>query len=180
MSIAQQKLNENVAEYVLYVWQMQDLLRSFQLNGPALFEKMGLDDISDPESEERNWLTGLAQRIKSEGIEKKGNTTEINTLLAELFYLHNTLLSILKDAKYAELFQKTDAHLNTLMEKSGGDQNLIEHMLIALYGWLILRMQKKEISPETTEAMTSFSRTMAYLSDKYKKMKTGELNSEMN
>ena len=56
----------------------------------------------------------------------------------------------------------------------------MEHMLIALYGWLILRMQKKDISQETVEAMASFSKTMAYVSLKYKEMKTGEINPGFN
>ena len=66
------------------------------------------------------------------------------------------------------------------MSKSAGNQNVMEHMLVALYGWLILRMQKKEISKETAEAMASFSKTMAYISLKYKEMKTGEINSDLN
>lgn len=180
MSIAQQKLNQNIAEYIIYVWQMQDLLRSVELEPASLFIKMGLTDENDPKSVERTWLSSLASRMKNEGIETKGNTTEIDTILTELYYLHNTLISILKDAKYINLFSETEPHLNGLMEKTSTNQNLTEHALIALYGWLILRMQKKEISSETSEAMNAFSKMMAYLSFKYKEMKTGELNSDLN
>ncbi len=180
MSVAHQKLNENIAEYVLYVWQMQDLLRSVKLDANALFEKMRLSDSNDSKSEERNWISGLVKRMKNEGVGEKGNTTEIATILAELFYLHNTLIDILKDAKYIDLFKITEPNLEGLMEKSQGNKNLVEHSLIALYGWLILRMQKKNISKETAAAMTSFSKMMAYLSLKYKEMKTGEVNSDLN
>ena len=180
MTIAQNKLNENVAEYVIYVWQMQDLLRSVDLKQEELFIKMGLTDANDPDNVERNWLTSLAQRIKNEGVEKSGNVLDVETILAELFYLHNTLLGILKDSKYIEIFELTEPNIKGLMEKSEGNQNLVHHTLIALYGWLILRMKKSEISTETTEAMKSFSKLMAYLSLKYKEMKTGELNSVMN
>ncbi len=180
MTIAENKLQENVAEYVLYVWQMQDLLRSVGLDAEDLFLKMGLTDANDPEKKERDWLKSIAQKMKSEGLEKAGNIAEIETILAELFYLHNTLINLLKDAKYIQLFEETESNINGLMEKSKGNQNLVHHTLVALYGWLILRMQKAEISQETTNAMKSFSKLMAYLSTKYKEMKTGELNSAKN
>ncbi|MFK7757309.1 MAG: DUF4924 family protein [Flavobacteriales bacterium] len=180
MTIAENKLQENIAEYVLYVWQMQDLLRSVALNEGELYVKMGLSDANDPEQKEREWLKSLAKKMKNEGLEKSGNVMEVETILAELFYLHNTLISILKDTKYIQLFELTEPNIKGLMEKSDGNQNLIHHTLIALYGWLILRMQKSEISTETTDAMKSFSKLMAYLSAKYKEMKTGELNSAKN
>ena len=113
-------------------------------------------------------------------ISKKGNTSEINTILAELHYLHNTLIEVLKDSKYVDIYAKSAPHIKGLMAKSTSNQNIMEHMLIALYGWLILRMQKKDISQETAEAMASFSKTMAYVSLKYKEMKTGEINSDFN
>ncbi len=180
MSIAQLKLQENIAEYVIYVWQMQDLIRSSSLDTKILFKKLGLDDTNDPHSEERNWLAGLTARMKDEGVEKSGNTTEVNNILAELFFLHSTLIDVLKDSKYVEIYSKAAPHIKGLMEKSAGKKNMIEHLLIALYGWLILRIQKKEISPETTSAMSSFSKTMAYISVKYKDMKTSEINSDLN
>jgi len=180
MPIAQNKLQENIAEYILYVWQMQDLLRSVSLDVDVLYQKLGLTDSNDPNREERNWLKNLAERIKVEDISKKGNTSEISTILAELHYLHNTLIDLLKDSKYVEIYAKSAPHIKGLMAKSTSNQNIMEHMLIALYGWLILRMQKKDISKETNEAMTSFSKTMAYVSLKYKEMKTGLINSNLN
>lgn len=180
MPIAQNKLQENIAEYIIYVWQMQDLLRSVSLDVDILYQTLGLTDSNDPQREERNWLKGLAERIKNEDISKKGNTAEISTILAELHYLHNTLIDILKDNKYVEIYAKSAPHIKGLMSKSAGNQNVMEHMLVALYGWLILRMQKKDISKETSEAMASFSKTMSYISLKYKEMKTGEINSNLN
>tara|TARA_B100000768_G_scaffold112236_1_gene103968 strand:+ start:12778 stop:13350 length:573 start_codon:yes stop_codon:yes gene_type:complete len=180
MPIAQNKLQENIAEYILYVWQMQDLLRSVSLDTDVLYQKLGLTDSNDPNSEERNWLKNLAERIKIEAISKKGNTAEISTILAELHFLHNTLIEVLKDDKYVDIYAKSAPHIKGLMAKSTSNQNIMEHMLIALYGWLILRMQKKDISQETVEAMASFSKTMAYVSLKYKEMKTGEINPGFN
>ena len=59
MPIAQNKLQENIAEYILYVWQMQDLLRSVSLDVDVLYQKLGLTDSNDPNREERNWLKNL-------------------------------------------------------------------------------------------------------------------------
>lgn len=36
MTIAEIKYKENIAEYILYLWQMQDLLRAVQFDVDAL------------------------------------------------------------------------------------------------------------------------------------------------
>ena len=56
--------------------------------------------------------------------------------------------------------------------KAGVDDTVsdVELAMNALYGHLMLRLQKKQINPETTAAMETFSKMIAYLSDRYKKM----------
>ena len=51
----------------------------------------------------------------------------------------------------------------------------MEACLDALYGLLLLRLKKKIINKGTEEAMATFSRMLAYLSDKFHKMEKGEL-----
>jgi len=180
MSIAENKKLENVAEYIIYVWQMQDLLRSVKLQHEELFTKLGLTDTSDPDGVERKWLKNLARSMRGQKLQEKGHVTEVQTVLAELFFLHNTLINIIKDQEYISLFQNMEPHLKGLIDKSEGQKNIIEHTLVALYGWLILRMQKTSISPETEKAMTLFSKLMAYLSIKFKEMKAGNFAGNLN
>jgi len=179
MTIAEQKKNENICEYILYIWQMEDLLRSVSLDADALFSKFGFEDDEGSEAE-KNWFRNLAKQMKTEKLEKTGHLSEIHTILTELFLLHDTLIGIIKDKTYLAAHKNSEGFLKTLMKKASGQQNPIEHILIALYGLLILRLQKKQIHSETEKAMNSFSQQIALLSSKYREMKNGELNSSKN
>lgn len=179
MTVAEHKKQENICEYMLYMWQMEDLMRSASLDAESLFEKLGFGE--DEQSElEKEWFRGLARKMKSEKLEKAGHLAELGSILGELFLLHNTLLGILKDKTYTNYNSKSEPFLKNLMEKAKGEQNPIEHILVALYGLLILRLQKKSIHEETEKAMKTFSTQMAYLSEKYNEMKQGILNSDKN
>ncbi len=179
MTVAEHKKKENICEYILYIWQMEDLLRSLNLDAEALFDRFGFDQ-GEQSTAEKTWFRNLANQMKSEKLEKVGHLAEVNTILTELFLLHNTLLTIIKESSYVSAHDKSKEYLKNLMDKAPNNQNPVEHVLIALYGLLILRLQKKEIHPETEKAMSSFSELMAILSVKYTEMKSGELNSTQN
>ena len=40
MDIAQQKRKENIAEYILYLWQLEDLLRALQFSPEAIYSTL--------------------------------------------------------------------------------------------------------------------------------------------
>ena len=49
MDIAQAKRRENIAEYILYLWQLEDLLRALQFSPEAIFSTLlSLIHISEP------------------------------------------------------------------------------------------------------------------------------------
>ena len=45
----------------------------------------------------------------------------------------------------------------------------------ALYGILLLRLQKKAVSPDTEKAVQAITQFLALLSEKYKQERAGEL-----
>ncbi|MFW5767468.1 MAG: DUF4924 family protein, partial [Bacteroidota bacterium] len=61
MIIAKQKKQENIAEYVLYMWQIEDLLRALKFD-EKLIEEQLVEQYDVPETEKteiRNWYKGL-------------------------------------------------------------------------------------------------------------------------
>ena len=40
MFIAKQKRKENIAEYILYLWQLEDLLRALDLNADRIYRQL--------------------------------------------------------------------------------------------------------------------------------------------
>jgi uncharacterized protein YdcH (DUF465 family) len=101
---------------------------------------------------------------------------EFSKLLEELNNLHNSLLTTIQDVQYQEAYLGAKENIRNFINKSGGEANTeIEACLIALYGFLMLKLKSSDISSATKDAMQTFSKLIAILVDRHNKLKKGEL-----
>ena len=60
MYIAQRKRKENIAEYILYLWQLEDLLRALQFSPEAIYsqlvQKSELDEPKNRRFSSGTWI----------------------------------------------------------------------------------------------------------------------------
>jgi hypothetical protein len=171
MQIAQQKKQNNIAEYILYMWQLEDIVRANKFDALALnkllVEPLALDETNKKQIE--GWYGDLIDKMKAQKLDVNGHLSELNELIAELQYLHESLLNVLNDKEYEKIYLSSKLNIDALKSKSGSTkQNDISVCLNGLYGLLLLRLKKQQISTETTEAMQSISKLIGYLASKYK------------
>ena len=140
---------DNIAEYILYLWQMEDYLRAFPENADAT-----------PELQELN------EMMHREGIIDGGHLALANNALAELIDLHATLLN--EDAMYRAAIIRLQPSLNLLKAKTDRPtMSDIEACLVLLYQIMLLRLQKKEIIPETASVQQQATQVLTFLSRAY-------------
>ena len=92
-------------------------------------------------------------------------------------------MQLLKSSKhpfYSAAYYKALPFIVELRSKSLASQekNELENCFDALYGTMLLKAQKKEISAETATAIDHIAKFIAMLSDYYKQDKAGELKIE--
>lgn len=175
---ADKKRKENIVEYLLFMFHTLDIIRSCQLNLEAIEKRVVNPTKPKPEekAELMRWYTSLVETIESEGIEDRGIPEELKERIGELSYLHRVLTNVLQRKDYIELWEKALPNLVELEQKAGGAaQNPIELALNAVYGILVLRIKKQEISPETIEAVQTFTSMLAYLAKSYNELRDGTL-----
>lgn len=179
MLIAQQKIKENIAEYIIYMYQIEDIIRAYNFDLEAILKsyvRPQLPDESFLPSYEK-WYKRLIANMQMQKIEKVGHLAEINDVLVELSFLHNTLINQAKDEKYTAIFDSALKNIETFKERSNlKEKNEIEIAFHALYMKMLMRLQKKEISAETEEAFDSMRIMLAYLGRAYHQMKSGNLD----
>ncbi|NLX66409.1 MAG: DUF4924 family protein [Bacteroidales bacterium] len=171
MWIARQKKQENIAEYLLYMWQLEDILRSYELDidkvGQVLIEP--LYHTEEERREARDWYEELILMMKLEGVQKEGHLQINKNLILDLTDLHLRLLRDPKESAYIGLYYNTLPHIVALRAKSGDkDISEIETCFIALYGYLLLKLQKREISGETEAAVAQITGLLRLLSIRYR------------
>lgn len=175
MIIAKQKRNENIIEYILYMWQLEDMLRAFSFDVTKIVSQFDFPQhiISDI----TNWYSELALAMKNEGIESSGHLMQLKELVQDLSTLNIKLLQKPTEKAYQELFNDALPHIAEIIKKSNDTlKNEIDACLTGVYGLLMFRLQNKEISPDTQKALGTFTRLLAALSKKFHAMEKGELD----
>lgn len=176
LDIAAEKKEENIAEYLLYLWQMEDLLRAVEFDVLKLDDRL-LSELDEKKRlENKKWFAQIAAEMKSEGVEVSGHHHETTDLLKELMLLQQTLLTTIDDKQFKKVYAEAKPLLDEFKLKTDKvPRNDIETALTAIYGVLTLRLAKKTVTPETRAAVDKFSAYMRELTRNYHLMKAGKL-----
>ncbi|MCC8071512.1 MAG: DUF4924 family protein [Bacteroidales bacterium] len=171
MYIASQKRKDNIAEYLLYMWQIEDIIRANHLNIDEIKRNV-IDrfDLTDAQRREMTeWYESLIDMMRREGVTEHGHLQMNKNVLLQLVALHQALLKDPRFASYTAEFYRTLPFIVELRSKAGDAKvGEIETCFNALYGMLMLRLQGKEITPETQNAIKQISRFIALLAQDFK------------
>jgi len=176
MLTARQKLKENIIEYLLYMYQIEDIVRSTACNFAILKEKLIPAMVPDTSYQQayEQWYAKICEELLRTGKTQKGHLYELEEIFTELILLHRTMLDIFKDSKYAHLVQQSAMSVEEYASKAGLEQaHPVEVCLHAMYMKLQLKLRSKEISEETEKAMDGMRAQLAYLAKAYHNMKSG-------
>lgn len=181
MLVAEQKKKENIAEYLLYMWQIEDIIRANKLNIDLIQQNIinEFAQNSSVKQEIREWYKYLIDMMHHDGVAEKGHLQINKNVISNLTDLHLKLLKSPDQADYNSLYYKTLPFIVELRAK-GADKSEpeIETCFNALYGFLLLKLQSKEVSGETQAAISQISSFLRMLALKYRQEREGKLNLE--
>lgn len=179
MFIAQEKLRNNIAEYVIYMYQVEDMIRAYQFDIEEIRTHLIQPQVKSEsfEAEAVKWYKELISEMKSRKLEKKGHLNRIQEVITELIYLHNTLKDVVKDVQYIDLLTAADENIEEFRKKSDlKSVHLIEVCFQALYMKFLLKLKGEEISNESESAFDTMRIILAYLTKGYHQMKAGDMS----
>lgn len=178
MYIAQKLKQTNIAEYLLYMWQVEDLIRAAGWNIDTLKAHLVQSYQPTPvqEAELVQWYSDLILMMREEGVLEKGHLQLCKNVIIQLTDLHLLLLRSPKYPFYSAVYYKALPFIVELRAKGKKEEEPeIETCFEALYGVMLLRLQKKAVSEETTRALEPVTQLISMLANYYKKDKNGEL-----
>ena len=180
MFVAKELRKNSIAEYLLYMWQMEDLIRVYGCSLPVIKREYinKFDFTEEQKEEELDWIGNLIRMMNEEGKREYGHLQINEVLLKDVCDLHHRLLQSSKFPFYNAAYYKALPFIVELRNKGDKDINEIETCLDALYGIMMLRLQKKAISPETEKAIKEITTLVGLLSDYYIKDNTEGLKFE--
>lgn len=180
MFVSQKLRQENIAEYLLYMWQVEDIIRAYDCYLPVIRrEYISKYDCSDEDREDLiDWYGNLIRMMTEEGCREVGHLQINKVVMQSLVELHQQLLTSPKFPFYSSEYYKVLPFIVELRNKGGKDIGEIETCFNALYGTILLRLRKKEISEDTMHAVKEITTFIGMLSDYYKKDKEEGLEFE--
>jgi len=179
MFVAQQKEQNNIAEYIIYMYQLEDLIRAYKFDIDTIREKIIQPQVKSAslEAEAVKWYEDIIEEMKSRNLERKGHLHRIGEVITELIYLHNTLKDVVEDQKYLDLLNAAEDNIEAFRGKSDlKELHLVEVCFQALYMKLLLKLQGKEIAAESENAFDTMRILLAYLTKGYHQMKKGDMS----
>lgn len=167
MFTAQKTRKENIAEYILYLWQLEDLLRALQFSPEAIYSQLvppsGLTEAQKQET--FLWYMDIVNLLREEGKEQQGHLEHTMHLIADLDNLHKQLLVLPIGAEYRRLYSHVAPELPKMKAKlKHPDISDVELFFRALYSVVLLRIQsagKKHSKGSSTEEDTATTNSEA-------------------
>lgn len=180
MFIAKSIREKSVVEYLLYMWQMEDLIRAYGCSLTRIRrEYIDRFEYTDQQKdEEEDWFGDLIRMMNQEGKREKGHLAINEVLLQDLGDLHVRLLQSTRFPFYSAEYYRVLPFMVELRQKGDKEIGEVETCLNALYGVMLLRMRQKPISPETAHAIKAITTFLGMLSDYYIKDRTEGLEWE--
>ena len=175
MKIAQQLSRKSRIEHLLYLWQVEDILRAYDLNFDRVkaeyLSRFTFDNDNDRAANEK-WYEDHCQMMIGEGLRERGHLQIHEHLLQELEETHQRLLKDDKYPYYRQMYYKVLPYIVELRNRGANkEENEMETCFNSLYGLMMLRLQKKEISPDTMHAVKEITTLVGMLNDYYFKEK---------
>lgn len=179
MDIAQTKRKENVAEYILYLWQLEDLLRALQFSPEAIYSQLVAPRNIDDEQKHIYllWYMDLVNLLREEGKEEKGHLDHTLHLIADLHDLHLRLMQLPAGEHYRKTFGRLEPELARLRGILGdGGITDTELCFRALYAAMLYRIKGEGGKSAVGDTVELISPAVAELADIYRKVETGEID----
>ncbi len=190
MIIAQQLQYKNRAEYLLYMWQVEDIIRAHAGDLDRLREgylsRFQVDDAQRAALE--TWYGDLCTMMREEGKMERGHLQINRNVVQGLADVHQSLMQSSKFPYYRQMYYKVLPYLVELRVKNAGqlsdeaegsgvvgELNLCFNLL---YGLMLLRLQHRPVSPDTEVASKDVSTFLGQLSDYWKADRSGTLELE--
>ena len=167
---AETKKNENSAEYIIHMYQTEDLILSFNFNLDDIFTYV-IKHMSKDEAELKKlllWYAGVIEQMQNEKLqETKLRLNSTQAFVELLSGLHQKLQRT--DNEYQQLYNEAEEDIKNQIALSGDKiSNPIQICLNAVYGMLLIQLNGKKVNKDQQAMLEKFGKVLAFLSNQYR------------
>ena len=169
MENIEEKKQQNICEYIIHMYQTEDLLRVYEMDIDKIETHVihHLPVEAEEKIEFRNWYLSIKEEMEKEDVVYHGHLSRVQAHVDELTMLHHQLLE--QDKNYITVYKEAEPFINHHIQLSEGKiDNPIQVCLNGVYGLLLLRLNGKQVEEDLMKRLDHFGNVLSYLSMKYK------------
>lgn len=166
MFVAQKLRKQSVSAYLLYMFQVEDVIRAYGLDMDRIRQEYltRFDYTPEQMKEVTEWYQGLVNMMHEEGCTESGHVQVVRNTIILLNDQHKETLADPKKPFYSAAYYKVLPYIVELRSHGANrDKTEIETCLDALYGVTVLKMQGKDVSKETLAALQPITQMLEAL-----------------
>lgn len=166
---AEAKKRENIAEYIVHMYQTEDLIVTYDFNLDDILQYV-ISHMSKEEAELKEillWYAGVIDEMQQEKLPEQGRRlSSTQEFVARLSTIHSELFE--KDEAYQEIFNKARTELEEQSKLSGGKiTDPVQLCINAVYGRLVISLSGKKLPESQEEMVERFGNVLAYLAGEF-------------
>jgi hypothetical protein len=153
------------------MFQVEDIIRAYGLDVDRICNEYlpRFQYTKEQIADQRDWYAGLIRMMQEEGVQENGHVQVVKNTLLLMVDRHQELLADPKQPFYSAAYYKALPYIVELRSKGmNKEKNEIENCVDALYGATVLKMQGRELTDETKQALQPISHLLEMLSKLYK------------
>ena len=180
MIISKKLKEQSISEYLLYMWQVEDLIRANSCDIDRL-EQAVVTPYNLPveqHAEMVEWYANLVEMMHLEAVEQSGHLQINKNVIISLTDLHFRLMHSQKFPFYQAAYYKALPFIVELRAKGGQEKSELENCFDALYMMWLMKLQKREMNEETLKATAEIGKFISMLSLYFKEEEEGRLDLE--
>ncbi len=169
MQIAEKKKQNNIAEYIIHMYQTEDLIRVYEFDMELIKQYVIKHIPQDEVSKEETiaWYADILKSMQDQKVVEKGHLAETQKVVAKLETMKDDLIKT--DGEFKKIYLKAKAGIDDMMNMSEGKvESEVQVCFNAIYGLLIARINGREVPADLQPTLDHFGNVLSYLSYKYK------------
>lgn len=167
------KKRENIAEYIVYMYQTEDLITSFDYNLNDINAYVIKHMSQDPQEIKALllWYADIIDQMKQESLPARGKRlSSTQAYVQQLSLIHSDQLE--QSLAYQELYTRAEKEIQQQIERSEGMvDNPVQACLNAVYGKLVINLNGKSLPAEQEKMVARFGGILAHLTREYHQSK---------
>jgi len=167
--VAESKKRTNVGEYIIYMYQIEDLIRAYNFDAGEIRKYVisHYPITEEEKSEVAAWFDALVVQMGEEGIREQGHLSGVQKEVDKLAQIHWDLLK--NDGEYFKLYNRAKPHILEYISAADGKSlgHEIQICLNGIYGLLLCKLSGKKVPDELHQSAEAFGAVLGYLNEAY-------------